>query len=503
MATVKFPSEMAPATSIGGNDKLMISKEATGEAYQATFNQAKEYLNITGIELEPLVGGDTSGTALVVAPGPSGEQRTAEVASGKYYDFGSGPQLADADKRWKAYWSGSSWSLKDMGALPTPDTSQLVAKSELKSNSLIQPTSTYIKQNTAIASNGNTVVGGSANTAVSIVDFPLQANKTYTFGGFLASNAKTWALVNASGVVGSYGNLATLPKTITTDSTYIYLRVYLKQPDGTETGDNWSATLMLNEGSTLLTKSVNKIGTSEIEAKGLANGNTVPDPVTDKNAVNKSYLESNTVLKNGLGLERSLNIADPSSIISGKYIDNAGGIGTVAGWKMIAIDVTGIPDGANITFGRFTIHEGGHSAFYNGNTLVLYNGQFTNGLLPRTVVKPAGATILYVDISRPTGTNEFSQVTVNVGNTLIDYKPYATVVSIDGKPLSGSGGSGTGGNPFNQNLNKEDTVQFAKVQAGQIDTSVLVLNLPTSPSGLITGRAWIDTANGNVIKVVS
>lgn len=119
MATVKFPSEMAPATSIGGNDKLMISKEATGEAYQATFNQAKEYLNITGIELEPLVGGDTSGTALVVAPGPSGEQRTAEVASGKYYDFGSGPQLADADKRWKAYWSGSTWSLKDMGALPS------------------------------------------------------------------------------------------------------------------------------------------------------------------------------------------------------------------------------------------------------------------------------------------------------------------------------------------------------------------------------------------------
>lgn len=120
MATVKFPSEMAPATSIGGNDKLMISKEATGEAYQATFNQAKEYLNITGIELEPLVGGDTEATALVVPNGPAGEQRTVEVASGKYYDFGSGSQLADADKRWKAYWSGTAWSLKDMGELPIP-----------------------------------------------------------------------------------------------------------------------------------------------------------------------------------------------------------------------------------------------------------------------------------------------------------------------------------------------------------------------------------------------
>ena len=136
MATVKFPSEMAPATSIGGNDKLMISKEATGEAYQATFNQAKEYLNITGIELEPLVGGDTSGTALVVAPGPSGEQRTAEVASGKYYDFGSGAVLADADKRWKAYWSGSSWSLKDMGVLPQPDLTDVVKDEDLTVSSV-------------------------------------------------------------------------------------------------------------------------------------------------------------------------------------------------------------------------------------------------------------------------------------------------------------------------------------------------------------------------------
>jgi len=142
MATVKFPSEMSPATSIGGNDKLMISKESTGEAYQATFNQAKDYLAITGIELEPLVGGTTSGTALVVPNGPAGEQRTAEVASGLWYDFGSGPVQATADRRWKSYWSGSSWSLKDMGALPdTNKIPNLVSK-------------TYIKEEIAVDSNG-------------------------------------------------------------------------------------------------------------------------------------------------------------------------------------------------------------------------------------------------------------------------------------------------------------------------------------------------------------
>ncbi|MVZ65045.1 hypothetical protein GQF61_04220 [Sphingobacterium sp. DK4209] len=128
MATVKFPSEMSPATSIGGNDKLMISKESTGEAYQATFNQAKDYLAITGIELEPLVGGTTSGTALVVPNGPAGEQRTAEVASGLWYNFGSGAVQSDITKRWKAYWSGSSWSLKDMGALPVTPIANVVVK---------------------------------------------------------------------------------------------------------------------------------------------------------------------------------------------------------------------------------------------------------------------------------------------------------------------------------------------------------------------------------------
>lgn len=118
MATVKFSDEMPKPTSIKGTDRFLISDGVTGEAKAPDFNQAKEYLNITGIEMEPLVGGTTSGTALVVPNGPAGEQRTAEVSSGKWYDFGSGPVQASADRRWKSYWSGTSWVLKDMGELP-------------------------------------------------------------------------------------------------------------------------------------------------------------------------------------------------------------------------------------------------------------------------------------------------------------------------------------------------------------------------------------------------
>ncbi|WP_254526995.1 MULTISPECIES: GDSL-type esterase/lipase family protein [unclassified Sphingobacterium] len=114
---VKFPFGMGIAEVIKGEDWFLMADE-NGEALASQWNKAKEFLNITGIELEPLVGGDSSATALVVANGPAGEQRTAEVSSGKWYDFGSGPVEASADRRWKSYWSGTSWVLKDMGALP-------------------------------------------------------------------------------------------------------------------------------------------------------------------------------------------------------------------------------------------------------------------------------------------------------------------------------------------------------------------------------------------------
>jgi|GEM_PF-965443 len=130
MATVKFPSEMPSASNIAGGDKLMISKEANGEAYQATFDQAKEYLNITGIELKPINGGSDSANATVVPAGPAGENRKAEASPG-WYNFGSGPVEATSDKRWTAYWNGTSWSLVDMGPLPQQDISGLVPKSEI------------------------------------------------------------------------------------------------------------------------------------------------------------------------------------------------------------------------------------------------------------------------------------------------------------------------------------------------------------------------------------
>lgn len=98
----------------------IVVDDGTPIGKRMTKASLKALLTIEGTELEPLVGGDSSATALVVANGPAGEQRTAEVSSGKWYDFGSGPVEASAGRRWKSYWSGTAWSLKDMGELPMP-----------------------------------------------------------------------------------------------------------------------------------------------------------------------------------------------------------------------------------------------------------------------------------------------------------------------------------------------------------------------------------------------
>lgn len=115
MAKVKFPSEMPSANNIGGNDKMMISK-GTGETYQATFDQAKQYLSITGIDLEPLTGG-TQSAPTIVPDGPAGEIRKAQAGPGWYKINGVDTQAVEG-RLWSMFWNGTAWSLKDLGAFP-------------------------------------------------------------------------------------------------------------------------------------------------------------------------------------------------------------------------------------------------------------------------------------------------------------------------------------------------------------------------------------------------
>lgn len=366
-------------------------------------------------------------------------------------------------------------------------------------SSLINENSEYIKYDTVIATNGNAGTNAvNYKGAVAIVDFPLEPNTTYTLGGFNSDASKNFALTDVSGNIDQLSNLAVLPKTFTTTSTHFYLRFSVKHRDASEPTSNWKSNLMLVEGTVLPSgNEVKEINNRKLEAIKLSEGNSVPTPISDLNAVNKAYFDSNALKQSDIELGSTNNLANPSLIQFDKYITNAGSVTNGVGWAMIVIPVDGYI-GQEITFGRFTINTAGYSAFRNASGLVENLG--AHGILPKTVTVPVGATHLYIDIKRPIddGSN-YAQLTINLGDTLLPYEsPILKVEKLAGYEISGNGGSGES---YDQSLNTTDEVHFAKVTA-PIETSVLVLNLPTSNAGLPVGRAWVDVSNGNVVKVV-
>src|SRR5690606_4998952 len=102
MAKVKFPSEMPSANNIGGNDKMMIAKEGTGETYQATFDQAKQYLTIEGQRIPSVPAG-------VLPAGPAGQTRYMEVTAVGTWTYGGSPVGSNAEGfKTTFWWTGST-----------------------------------------------------------------------------------------------------------------------------------------------------------------------------------------------------------------------------------------------------------------------------------------------------------------------------------------------------------------------------------------------------------
>lgn len=215
------------------------------------------------------------------------------------------------------------------------------------------------------------------------------------------------------------------------------------------------------------------------------------------NQVFVSLLDSQDVVKGAdLTVTASPNLAKTQYIVDGSYVNSAGGIVTAAGWKHIKIPVTA---GTTYTFGRFSIDSAGYYAFQDSvNTLISgSNGSYQTSTLPKTLTAPTGAAWLLFDIARPTNLPEhYAQLTCNVGGTLIDYvEPTDTITAINGKKLAGSGGGDVPENIVVQGGN----ATLADIIVDSVTTGALIANLPTSPTGLEVGQAYIDV---DTIKVV-
>ncbi|WP_037497478.1 hypothetical protein [Sphingobacterium deserti] len=119
-AKAKKYAEVKQIMTDTGDDKTIgkISKD-----------ELKNGLFIDGAELDPIKGGDTSAAATVIAPGPAGQMRKREASPGWYSVNGSAIEAAKG-KRWVWGWSGTAWSLYNMGDLPkTPAVNSLTSTS--------------------------------------------------------------------------------------------------------------------------------------------------------------------------------------------------------------------------------------------------------------------------------------------------------------------------------------------------------------------------------------
>jgi hypothetical protein len=111
MATVKFWQGMDEASNIEGADKMMIGKNATGEAQYVNFDKANQFLSIQGMEMKPVPAG-------ALPAGPSGETRTMEILEAGTWTYGGNSFVNPSGSIMKLWWNGTTWSLGSSVALP-------------------------------------------------------------------------------------------------------------------------------------------------------------------------------------------------------------------------------------------------------------------------------------------------------------------------------------------------------------------------------------------------
>lgn len=392
--------------------------------------------------------------------------------------------------------------------------------SDINSNSLI--VDSYIINDTVVVSTGAVYYSPeSYPEAKTIVDMPLPVG-TYAFGGFVPSAGKTFALVNELGEIkeGSIDNLTVLPKIFTIENDgFNRLRACIKARTAAEpTDEGWIHTLMLNEGTTLLPRTVKGISDVPLSATSLEPDNVVPDPVTPDNAINKRFYDSITLRLQDLTLIVSPNLAKIQNIREGLYIGSSGQKALGAGWRSYRIDVEGF---SFITFGRFSIAVGGYSSFWNDSEIdgaagsvgmIQYNGAFTDTSLPVTLAVPPTAKWLIMAAKRPANSDADSEfITINEGDELIEYvSPNDKIVAIRGYDLEGGSSNVSKFSdlidvpPYDGNALKSLRINSAEDGLEAFDIETRIFDLPEGeavpPPEVLVGDAWIDTTN-DTIKV--
>ena len=210
-------------------------------------------------------------------------------------------------------------------------------------------------------------------------------------------------------------------------------------------------------------------------------------------------IQENALFKQMLGMSVvSNNLANPAAIQDGKFVSDAGGIGTDENWALISVPVE---EGNKYTFGGFYLGRGGYYRFQDANGEKVSNGSYSdpNGTqIPCTITAPTGAVALLFDIKTGSSPeNPYTYLTVNLGETLLPYDEYKTAItSIDGKDVAGGA---TAAMENRISALEDDVTDLQDELLNGIET--IIADLPVSDGTDVSiGYAYIDLYT-NVVKV--
>lgn len=236
-------------------------------------------------------------------------------------------------------------------------------------------------------------------------------------------------------------------------------------------------------------------------------------------------------------ISNSNNLLNPLFLMPNTVVGSTGSVVTNATSYLNAItikfpvsDRIGVP----FTISGYTPDAGKYVVFKDADNATV--GVISNlNSTYRFFTPPTGAVFCYLYVRLNTDSSPLPDIMINDGSSPLPYEPYedptelikeiggnaiAATTLLDGSKISASNNPlgpvnrtemeeyvaehGGSGEAYDQSLNTTDSVKFAEVESGQIVTSVLVANLPsgsTQPVGVDPNEVWIDTANGNVLKV--
>lgn len=464
---------------------------------------------------------------------------TLLTAGQTYTNIGGGDPLNPPTGRWSiSIFNGTSWVLKDMGALPIQtgvDTINPLGEGLTKEKAVAR----YVDPLASIL-NGGEVLFGDADFSTYTTNnqqdylflqkaFPntVQGKLTEVNVSFHKSGAyNVYVARPVAGKTGVFTMLHKTPKTATVGDNKIVFDINILPGDLIGIGQITGGALVKTKTGVnqlyLNTSPINSNTYNGTEVTFSGSGRIMAlnfkVQVTGlKGKVDSMDIEVKKSMKEDkLTYKPSINLFDPSKLVNDRYVNSGGGITSpndptpeedADDWKMLYIDISDIPAGTKINWDAFNLTKPGYIAFYDkteyvsGSSINLVAGteeapslvNFTNSR--GSTLIPPDSKGMAINAKRSTDTDSvFERAMLNIGAELLPYQPFTgkAIEKYNGIPFAGSQVN----NQFatDQNTRKTDDVIFHKVTVEELESNVLIANIPewdeVSANTLVTDQAY-------------